>query len=155
VPSSRVGEDSSRGVQHGADGVAFLAAHPSCAATGSIGRCGAARRCAILETLGIPRPLLLAAFHPHQSSLPFSRKFAAGPDTQPDEAGAAPIGRAPPRRSRARNLAEQARGALRRCYDCGKCTSVCPVNLGAASIRRAVSGSWLRIPARFQSPWDA
>ena len=32
-----------------------------------------------------------------------------------------------------RDLAELARArALRRCYDCGKCTSVCPVNLGGA-----------------------
>ncbi|MHB8835352.1 MAG: (Fe-S)-binding protein [Candidatus Methylomirabilia bacterium] len=32
-----------------------------------------------------------------------------------------------------RELAELARSrALRRCYDCGKCTSVCPVNIGGA-----------------------
>lgn len=32
-----------------------------------------------------------------------------------------------------RDLAELARASgLRRCYDCGKCTSVCPVNLGGA-----------------------
>jgi Fe-S oxidoreductase len=33
-----------------------------------------------------------------------------------------------------RDLAELARtNGLRRCYDCGKCTSVCPVNLGCAT----------------------
>jgi len=30
-------------------------------------------------------------------------------------------------------IAELARArSLRRCYDCGKCTSVCPVNIGGA-----------------------
>jgi len=32
-----------------------------------------------------------------------------------------------------RDLAELARArSLRRCYDCGKCTSVCPVNIGGS-----------------------
>jgi Fe-S oxidoreductase len=57
-----------------------------------------------------------------------------------------------------RDLAELARThALRRCYDCGKCSSVCPVNLGGRAYSPRLLGQAALLepgPALQSSLWD-